>query len=59
MKVYKLSSDLSFQSLEIVSEDDYKEFNQLYDNHLGKSVKPMWRPLRIKVLEEIEVTSRQ
>src|SRR5690606_21809208 len=51
LKVYKLSSDLSFQSLEIVSEDDYKEFNQLYDNHLGKSVKPMWRPLRIKVLE--------
>ena len=51
LKVYKLSSDLSFQSLEIESEDDYKEFNQLYDNHLGKSVKSMWRPLKIKVLE--------
>lgn len=51
MKVYKLSSDLSFQSLEIESEDDYKEFNQLYDNYLGKSVKSLWRPLRIKVLE--------
>lgn len=51
MKVYKLSSDLSFQSLEIESEDDYKEFDQLYDNHLGKSVKSLWRPLRIKVLE--------
>lgn len=51
LKVYKLSSDLSFQSLEIESEDDYKEFDQLYDNHLGKSVKSLWRPLRIKVLE--------
>src|SRR5690606_31418146 len=38
------------QSLDFENENEEKKFDR-YDNLFGKSVKSMWQPLRIKILE--------
>lgn len=50
MRIYELNCDFSFQSLDFENENEEKKFDR-YDNLFGKSVKSMWQPLRIKILE--------